>query len=82
MLHVFAAEGELWVSGGYEADDENHHDVWHTTDGTLWSEATNSSRVRVPMKLLAWFWFMKLSTHSGSRFQTATGKPCSSTSSA
>lgn len=36
--NVFVWQGELWLSSGYEADDQNHGDVWHSTDGIQWRE--------------------------------------------
>ncbi len=36
--NVFGWRGELWLSSGYEADDQNHADVWHSTDGMTWIE--------------------------------------------
>ena len=36
--NVFAWGGELWISSGYGADDQNRGDVWHSPDGALWSE--------------------------------------------
>ncbi|MFO0553088.1 MAG: IPT/TIG domain-containing protein [Polyangiaceae bacterium] len=36
--NVFAWRGELWLSSGYEADDQNHGDVWHSVDGVNWLE--------------------------------------------
>lgn len=35
----FAAEGHLWVSSGYAADQANHNDFWYSTDGVDWTEA-------------------------------------------
>src|SRR4051812_37477517 len=46
------------------------------------SDAANSSNVFVPTSCLPGCFATKRSTHSPSRFQTATGKPCSSTLSA
>ena len=45
-------------------------------------ERTKSSIVFVPINCFSEFSVTNLSTHSVSRFQTATGKPCSSTFSA
>ncbi len=36
--NVFVFRGELWLSSGYEADDQNHGDVWHSVDGVDWLE--------------------------------------------
>lgn len=36
--NVFSWQGELWVASGYEADDKNHDDVWHSPDGVTWTE--------------------------------------------
>ncbi|MFO0744321.1 MAG: hypothetical protein U1F43_01435 [Myxococcota bacterium] len=40
--NTFAAGGELWVSSGYEADQLNHNDFWHSADGVAWTRAANA----------------------------------------
>ena len=39
--NTYAAEGELWVSSGYAADQLNHNDFWHSPDGVNWTEVAD-----------------------------------------